>query len=77
MTMTDTNEPVIAASFATPMEAHLFKSRLEAEDIFCMIVNEHLVQANPLWANLVHGVQVKVRRADLERATQILHEDNS
>ena len=70
------DELVIVASFATPTEAHILRTRLEAEGIPCLIANEHIVNANPLWSNALGGVQVQVRQPDAARAMEILRESD-
>ncbi len=65
------DELVVIASFTTAIEAHLVKTRLESEDIPCLIANEYAVIP---YANMLYNVQVKVRSADEERASQILRE---
>lgn len=67
------NELVVIACYATAIEAHLLKTRLEAEDIPCLIANEYLMQP---FINLTYNVQVKVRAQDQERAIQILGESD-
>ena len=67
---------VIIASFATPFEAHILRTRLEAEDIPSLIFNEQMVNVNPLWSNLLGGVQVQVRPQDATRAREIMREAN-
>ncbi len=62
---------VVLASFPTPLEAHLLRTALEAEGIPCLLANEQIIGANPLWANLMGGVQVQVRREDFARAQEI------
>ena len=69
-----TDDLFIVASFATPIEAHILRTRLEAEGIPCLIANEHVVNANPLWSNALGGVQVQVRREDAELAAEIMRD---
>ena len=71
-----TDDLVIIASYANPIQAHILRGRLEAEDIPSLIFNEHLVNMNPMYSNLFGGVQVQVRPQDAERAREILREAN-
>ena len=59
-------------SFETGLSANLAKSFLEANDIECHLLNEHLVSIDFLYSNLVGGVIVKVKEEDLERAKELL-----
>ena len=59
-------------SFETGLSANLAKSFLEANDIECQVLNEHIVSMHFLYSNLVGGVLVKVKEADLERALELL-----
>jgi hypothetical protein len=53
-------------------EALFFRSVLEAAGIESMIPNEHTISMQPLYANLLGGVRVLVRAADLDRAKELL-----
>ncbi len=50
--------------------AQLLRGRLEAEGIRCTLADEQLAQRT--WHHAVGGIRVQVRRADLERAQEIL-----
>lgn len=64
-------ELVVVAFYATAIEAHLTKTRLESEGIPCLIANEYAVLP---YANMLYNVEVKVRASDKEKAKQILAE---
>ena len=53
-------------------EALFLQSVLEAAGIESLIPNEHTLNAQPLYANMLGGVRVLVRSEDLERAREIL-----
>jgi len=67
---------ITIASFSNAIEAHILRTRLEAEDIPCLIANEHVLGAMPHMVNLFGGVQVKVRASDEARALEIMQEEN-
>ena len=53
-------------------EAAFLQSVLEAAGIDATIPNEHTLGVQPLYANLLGGVRVLVRRENLERAREVL-----
>jgi len=61
---------VTVATFVEPTEAHLARTRLEAEGIPCALANEFLARVLP--ANAVGGVRLMVAPADKQRARDIL-----
>ena len=63
---------VEAASCTWPHEAAFLQSVLEAAGIDASIPNEHTLGVQPLYAPLLGGVRVLVRREDLERAREVL-----
>ncbi len=65
------------ASFSTAVEAQLLSATLEAAGIEAVVCDEHTVTMNWLYSNLIGGVRVKVREADLEEARKILNTDEA
>ena len=63
---------VEAASCTWPHEAAFLQSVLEAAGIDATIPNEHTLGVQPLYAPLLGGVRVLVRRENLERAREVL-----
>jgi Putative prokaryotic signal transducing protein len=63
---------VKVATYATAVEAHLAKTKLESEDIEAFILDENIVGLNWLYSAAVGGAKVHVRRGDFERARRIL-----
>jgi hypothetical protein len=53
-------------------EALFLQSVLDGSGIESMIPNEHTIALNPLWTNLLGGIRVMVRPADLARASELL-----
>lgn len=60
------------AAYATAVEAHLAKTKLESEGIEAFILDENIVGLNWLYSAAVGGAKVHVRKADFERARRIL-----
>ena len=63
---------VTLATFNHPFEAQPLKGLLESEGIRCYLTNENLVAVNPLYANAVGGVELRVPSEEHERARRIL-----
>jgi hypothetical protein len=63
---------VAVTSCASPVEAHLARSRLEAEGIPAFVADEHIVSVSWLYSAAVGGVKVLVRATDLEFARELL-----
>ena len=53
-------------------EAEFFKSVLDAAGIESMIPNAYTLGVQPLYANMLGGSRVLVRRADVDRAREVL-----
>jgi hypothetical protein len=53
-------------------EAEFFRSVLEAAGIESTIPNEYTLSVQPLYANLLGGLRVLVRREDVDRAREVL-----
>lgn len=53
-------------------EAEFFKSVLEAAGIESTIPNEYTLGVQPLYANMLGGIRVCVRRDDVDRALEVL-----
>ncbi len=65
---------VTVATYNSPIEAHIFAGRLEAEGIPCVLEDEHIIAANWLYSNAVGGVKLRVRRDDAESAAALLRQ---
>jgi hypothetical protein len=69
---------VILKTCESAIEAHLLKHRLENEDIPCFISNEHFANLMPNYFRILgNGVHVHVAEEDLEKARNLLAENNS
>ena len=66
---------ITIASFSQPIEAHLTKTRLEADGIECFIFDEHIVRMNWLYSNAIGGVKLQVKEPDVERSIEILQQE--
>ena len=61
-------------TFDNVIEAQIVKAKLESEHVSCYLSDEHIVGLIPLYNITVGGIKLKVRQADVERATGILGE---
>jgi len=59
-------------TFHLSYKAYLLKSILDSEGIESYIYDEHLVTANPMYANTVGGIKLKIRKRDFECACLVL-----
>ncbi|MFP4382187.1 MAG: hypothetical protein ACLFUS_16925 [Candidatus Sumerlaeia bacterium] len=65
-------EPLLIASFTQPMEAHMARIQLDAEDIPSYIADENLATIQPLYSDAIGGVKLFVPRSHARRAAEIL-----
>jgi hypothetical protein len=63
---------IILQTFQLAHKACLLKSILENEGIESYIYDEHIVAAQPMYANTVGGIKLKIQKKDFERAFQVL-----
>jgi len=65
---------VTIASFPEAIEAHIYRSRLEAEGIPCVLADENIVSNQP-WHTIAYGgVKLRVRHTDEMRAREIIQD---
>jgi len=69
MDETPENIPVTIAGFHSAFEAHMLRSKLEANGITCYIRNEHMHQ---LYQNALGSIFLMVRSQDVDKAKEIL-----
>jgi hypothetical protein len=62
---------VLIARLFTALDAHLLRSRLEAEGVPAVVVDDNIVQTNPFLTLAVGGVRVLVPESLAERAREI------
>ena len=63
---------ITVASYSRPVEAHLARTRLEADGITCVVSDEYLVRVDWLLSNAVGGVKLMVPSWEADRAKEIL-----
>ena len=68
-------EFVQVGAFTHLIDADLARARLEWHGIECYAFDESVVAVNWLYSRAVGGIKLKVRRADAERAIEILREE--
>ena len=69
-----TNKLITIRTFMYPSEAFPFVSRLENENIQCLLDGENTVAVHPFLSNAIGGVKLQVAQADAEKAMKILNE---
>ena len=68
---------VTARIFDNPIDAHLLKSKLESEGIYCYLRDEHTITIDPLVSNALGGIKLQIKEGDIERTKVILKELDS
>jgi hypothetical protein len=66
---------ITIVTFSQPIMAELARTRLEAAGIYCFIVDEHIVMAQPFYSPAVGGIKLQVWESDVRRALEILRQD--
>ena len=66
---------VTIARYSLPYEAHLARSRLDAEGIPAFVADEHTIGMQWLYSNALGGVRLQVPEPCVEEARRILAED--
>jgi uncharacterized protein with PIN domain len=69
--------PVTLKTFDNPIDAHLLKSKLESEGIWCTLYDENTVSINPLYNITVGGIKLVIHESDSERALAVLNSSPS
>lgn len=57
--------------FDNYIDAHIMRARLESEDILCFLFDENTIGLNPLFANMLGGIKLKIKPLDYEKAHAI------
>lgn len=70
--MTDTFTTLAVFEYST--EAHVLKSKLDAENIPTILQDESTVDADPLISQAIGGVKLQVLSKDLEKAAAIYND---
>ena len=65
-------ELVTVGSYSTSYEANLVKSGLDAFGIDAILIDEHTINANWVWSNLLGGVKVQVAESEIGDALQLI-----
>ena len=66
---------ITISRYSLPYEAHIAKSRLDAEGIPAFIADEHTINMQWLDSNAMGGVRLQVPEPYAEQALQVLNED--
>ena len=63
---------VTVKTFDNTIDAHMLKSRLENEDIVCFLFDDETVAINPLYAQAIGGIKLKVNQEDISAVRKVL-----
>lgn len=63
---------VTVKTFDNNMDAQMLKSRIESEGIKCFLFDEETVTINPLFAQAIGGIKLKVLQEDVPKVREIL-----
>ena len=63
---------VTILTFNNPIELAVLRTRLEADGIECLVLDELTAQVNPLYSNVIGGVKLQVKERDIKRTIEIL-----
>lgn len=58
--------------FQNNVDAHLFKARLESQDIQCYLFDENINSMDMIYGVAVGGIKVKVNSSDTEKVKKVL-----
>jgi hypothetical protein len=70
--MTDTT--VVIATFQSPVEANIARTRLEEHGISCRLDDENMMVADPLLGAAVGGIKLVIREDDADEAVEVLRD---
>lgn len=65
---------VTIMTFTHPTELAVLRTRLEADGIECLVLDELTAQVNPFYSNAIGGVKLQVKESDVPRTIEILKE---
>ena len=65
-------ELITLKRFDNTIDAHLLMSKLEHEGIPSVIFDENMVSLNPLYAQTLGGIKLKIHEYNLDAALQVL-----
>lgn len=64
-------------SFDNPLDANMFKSKLESEGIECFLPDENTVSANMFLSTAVGNIKVMIKESDYEKAQKVISDYKS
>jgi hypothetical protein len=70
-------ELVTIRTFRDPSDAMMAKSVLDSAEVPCFLKDENTVRIQWVWSNLLGGIRLQVRPADVEIAEQLLSQEIS
>lgn len=63
---------VFLTSFSNYIDAHIIQGRMKEEGVDCWLKNENTTTIIPIWTTAMGGIQLMVRRDQLQQASAIL-----
>ncbi len=61
-------------SFNNYIDAHIVLGRMQDEEVDCWLRNEATTTIMPIWTNAIGGIQLMVKKEQLQRANFVLQE---
>lgn len=58
-------------TFNNSIDAHILKVKLESEGIVCYLFDENTIGINPLYANALGGIKLKIDEVDFKLAAEV------
>jgi hypothetical protein len=68
-------ELITIRTFRDPSDAIMAKSVLDSAEVPCFLKDENTVRIQWVWSNLIGGIRLQVRPADVEIAEQLLSQE--
>jgi rubredoxin len=75
--MQDEIKLITLRTFDNSINAHITKTRLEAEGVECVLFDELINTLNPLYNVTVGGIKLQIKDSDLDKAELIMKEIES
>jgi len=71
------DKTTVYATYYSPIEANIIKSRLEDSEFSCFLADENISTISPLYNQAVGGIKLIVFERDVEAINDLLAQDHS
>lgn len=71
------DKTIVYATYYSPIEANIIKSRLEDSEFACFLADENISTISPLYNQAVGGIKLIVFERDVEAINDLLTQDSS